>query len=342
MIKKFIIAVTIASMMGLTGCYDNEEIDTLATVMAVGIEVAEASELSRYTFAVADTSGYSSDSKGDGASMKCFSQVSSDIKSAVEHINRKLSKRLSFSHLSAILFSKESAYSDMYDDVSYFEKTASVRPQALIAISDTNPSVYLEKLKPELESNPERYFQNIFQKTKGYVSSLRMCDFTNSYHCGTQTLAPVITAKSQEENISEDKSFVIGSALISKGRFIAEFTDNWVIGLFLGTKTVNYKGIRLKSTKTPDIKINIKDDIAAVDAQLYVKADGELDSKSASADIERFLKSAAVKACDVIDVKSAAKRMFYLQKSYDKYDWEQLLKNAEFDIKVNLVSGDLK
>ncbi len=341
MLKKCMISIVVVSLVALTGCYDSEEIDSLATVMAVGIEKAQASDCRLYTFAIADTGGFSSESKGDGTSMLCFSEEGGDIKSAIDSIDRKLSKRLSFSHLSALIFSKESAGEDMYADVSYFEERAAVRPQTMIAVSDTAPALYLEKLKPSLESNPERYFQNIFQKTKGYVSSLRICDFTNSYHCKTASLAPVITASADGENISEENAFIFGSALISKGKMIAEFTDNWVIGLFLSDKTVFHKGISLKSVKKPKIDIDLNSSSAKVSAELFVETDGEFNPKSASDDMEAFLKSASSKACDAIDVKSLAKRFFFLQKNYDKYDWESVVRNAQFDVNINLVSGDL-
>ena len=104
MSKKIFLAFAVFCVISLTGCYDNDEIDTLATVMAVGIEDSQNSDTKLYTFAV--SSSLDKESSGDSSSLICYTEEQKSLRDAVDAVDRKISKRLSFSHLSAILFSK--------------------------------------------------------------------------------------------------------------------------------------------------------------------------------------------------------------------------------------------
>ena len=201
----------------LTGCYDNKETDSLAVVIAVGID--EAGEEKEYTFAVADNSGFSGKSEGDSAGLVCISQEAKNIDSAIKKLDRKLSKNLSLSHTSAIIFSEDSARNNMYDDIDYFESKVYVRPQVMIGVCQKTASDYLKSLKPRLETNPEKYFRNIFDKKDSHIPTLRIIDFTNAYHKDRETTAPYIKVKGKE-TLTETQSYISGTAVIKDGKCV--------------------------------------------------------------------------------------------------------------------------
>lgn len=334
--RFFSVLITLSlTILLFSGCYDNKEIDSLATVMAVGIENEEGERL--YTFSVADSGGFTNESKGDGASMKCFKQKAKNLKDATAEVNKQLSKSLGFSHLSAIVFSAECAKEDLSGELSFFENQVSVRPQTMIAISHLKPSDYLEKLSPVLEVNPEKYFQKVFGDSKRYVSYLRLCDFTNAYHTDTTCLAPVITGNSDKKTISEDDIKINSSALIWKGKSIAEIDDNWFLGLVLSDKSVKYDKMEIQRTQKPKFDFKLTKSKLKVGITLKVKSDGKLNKKKAKKDAEEFLRNSSKDMLDTINVKQLVKKIFFLQKKYEGYNWDEIIKNAEFNVKFKVV-----
>ncbi len=321
------IAVILLSLCLLTGCYDNKETDTLATVMAVGVDEAENEK--EYTFAVADSGAYSGDAKGDSTSLICFTEKGKDIDSALDSLDRRLSKKLSFSHLSAVVFSKKSAKKDMYSDISYLEKKASVRPQAMIAITDLSAKKYLKGLRPSLEVNPERYFQYIMDKNEFYVSELSLSDFTNAYHTGETASAPVIKSKKNDDKLSEEDTYISSTALIKSGKLKDIVKDNWLIGLVHSQKKVTRNGHEIRSIQKPKVDIDTSSENPIVSITFHTKSDNGLKKDKLKKETLDFLNNYAQKGLDVMNAKAHAKKEFRLQKSYDKYNFD--IKKAKFE-----------
>ena len=333
-ISLILIACVICTLF--SGCYDNEEIDTLATVMAVGIEKQDKQKL--YTFYISDAGSFSSESTGDGAKAKCFVQKADDVETATQQLNKKISKKLDFSHLSSIIFSDEVSKAGMNSDIVFFEKYASVRPQTLLAISSVSPTQYLEKLNPSLEVNPEKYFQKVFTDTEKYVTNLRLCDFTNAYYTNTTCLAPVISADIGRDKIEETDSNISQSAVIWKGKNVATLDNNWFLGLMLSDKSVDYNGAEIERTKKPKFDFKLSKSNLKVSINLKVKTDDGFDKKSAEKDAENFLTESARNMLDAVNVRKAVKRLFLLQKKYEEYNFDELIKNAKFNVKFSVVS----
>ncbi len=333
--KQLIILFTICSILLFGGCYDNRETDTLATVMAVGIDKSDKTNMKNYTFAVADTGGISGGDKGDGTSLICFSTEGKDVHTAISTLNEKISKELSFSHLSTILFSRDAASEDMHGDVMYFEKKISVRPQTMIAVTDMKAGDYLEGLKPILEVNPEKYFQSVFKKA--YISDMTISDFTNAYHTKTPAVAPVIKISDDAKEYSEKNSYISEAALIYGGKLMAGIEDTWILGLILDSGDVMYKNAVIKSTKKPDISVNMKNGTPVLNAHIYVTSDDEVNWNGMEKDIEDTLTRYAEKACDVLNITELVKKEFLLIKDYEKYDFDKLIKSTKFNITVSAV-----
>jgi len=340
MFRKITVVLIILSLLTLTGCYDNRETDSLATVMAVGIDLLDNGD-KNYTFAVADTGGFTKDSSGEGSSMICFTQSGKNIKLAADMLDAKISKKLSFSHLSLLVFSNFAAENGMYEETIFFEKKASVRPQTMIAVLDGKAEDYLNNLKPSLESNPEKYFQSIFQNSNSYVSTLRLCDLTNGYHTGSTLLSPLISAESESEELSEENAYVFGSAVISYGKMKTVFKDNWIAGLFLSNKQVAYDAITLQSVGTPKIDVNVNSEIPKITAKLFIKSSGKINKDKIEKEIENTLKAYAKASYDIINVSTQSKRSFLLERNYDAYNIREKIPKAEFNVNIELIAEEM-
>ncbi len=328
-----IFALMLVLPLVLCGCYDSTETDALATVMAVGVDKSQTEGYKKYTFAVADSGSFAEPGKGEGSSLICFTSEGRDIDSAVYHMSEKISKELSFSHLSAIIFSKGPASEGMYDEIDYFERKISVRPQTMLALTDTESEKYLKGLKPVLESNPEKYFQSMFREGDTYVTSLDISGFIDAYHTERSCFMPYIVSKG--DDISEKNSYVKSAFAVKDAKAKELVEEKWLMGLLKSTKKVKYKGTDVKSRKKPKILVDIQDGKLKTKVLLSVKADNNLNAGALEKDMENALSQYGKKGCDILDIALIARSEFALQKDYEKYNWTDLLNDAVFKVTVS-------
>lgn len=329
--KLILIFLLIIISVTLTSCYDNDEIDSLANVVALGIEEGG------YTFALADTGSFSGEGNdGSKSATLCHFVEADSIENAIDEANRRMSKKLSFSHMSVILISPFEAKDGIYATANYLDGMPEVRPQTLIAITDINPSEYLEKLKPLLEVNPEKYFLNMFQKSSSYIPVLRLSEYTDSVKNSKDILAPVINASSQEDETTEENSFVAGTVLLRDGRLAYAVKDIAAVGLLNSTKNVQIKsdGRNCILYSKEKAKIIPKKDRVIIKLKLGSKNDRVKDASEIKRRVETALYTSAKAGYDIFGFSDEVKEIFRFQKNYDRYDLRRALKNLKFDVKV--------
>lgn len=331
-------------ILTFTGCYDNDEIDSLANVVAVGIE--QSGNQIGFTFAIADMGSFAS--AGDDGSKSgslCYFVQTDDIENAIEEINSRISKKLSFSHMSVILAAKSAARAGITDTVDYFEKMPDVRPQTLIAVSDIKPSEYLEKFNPSLEVNPEKYFLNIFQRSSSYIPVLRMSDYINSVNCTTDVLAPVISGSFSDSGTTEESSYVSGAVLMRKGKMRYEIGDTVTVGLLNSEKNVlldyNGKEYILYSAEKPKISAEIKGTKTLVNVSLTVgsKSRKFKDNEFLAEKIKTYLTESSKGGYDIFGFSELMKKSFRFQNAYDSYDWRSSLVRCDYTVDVKILYG---
>lgn len=167
MFKKLLLLMIVLSFL-LTGCYDRKEIDDYAYVIAIGVEKGEG-DMYKFTASVANPNVIGeAKEKAEGA-LSNISCVATDFFSATEIMNYNLSKKINLSHTKLIIFSSQLARDGLKKFTDSFVRELKIRPATLVAISE-KPSEYLDNLKPLLEVNPEKYFQEIFDKDNANFS----------------------------------------------------------------------------------------------------------------------------------------------------------------------------
>ena len=335
--KTKIFFLMILMTLMLAGCYDNDEIDELANVTALGIEK------DGFTFSIADTGSFSGEGdKGSESESICYFSKNKSIENAIDDVNRKISKKLSFSHMSVIIASKYSAKQGIYDTVKYFEGMPDVRPQTLIAISQIKPYEYLKNLKLSLEVNPEKYFLNIFQKSSSYIPVLKMSDYTNSVTCNTHVIAPIIASNDSEEENTE----VMGAALLSDGKMREILHDLSVLGLLNSTKNVVFdygeENYIINSLNMPKISVKPRGTETLVNISLNVgnKNNSFDDEKFLENRIKKYLNENSKKGYDVFKFSDFSKKAFKFQNDYDNYDWKSQLIRCKYDVNVTISDGE--
>lgn len=323
--RLFMIFVVGIFVFGFCSC-DNNEIDSLATVMAVGIDVSDNQR--RYTFALADTGGVSDRRNGDGAGVVCIYTDADDLVCAIEKADLKTGKKLSFSHLSAIIFSKKAIEQNVIVDVEWFLQKTAVRPQTLLAVSDAAPQEYLLTLNLSPESNPERHFEKTLRKKDAYVPVCSISDFVTGYHTGATSIIPVVfSEQSGEQKVS-------GSVLAYKGKSVAVLEDNGVLGILLSTKDVMLGENILKNAKKPRVEISVSDGVPKADVFLCLMCESDTDINALEKDAENMLTRYADNMCDIINITTLVRKNFRLWKDYEKFQREELIRKTVFDVKI--------
>ncbi len=332
--KILSLILAIMLMLPLGGCYDNREIDTLANVLALGVERAEAG-IKLYTFAIGNTGGFSSESSGDGAKLLCIGAYGKDIAEAVSSADRRLGKKLSFSHTSVILFSRDAAREGISEDAMYFDTNHKVRPQLALAVADFSPGEYLGKLSTLLEPNADKYFQAIFTSTQSYTPSLRLSEFMNAHYCGYTVTAPLITGDISKSTVTENDVVVNGAGIIYDGRLKGYTDDMSFLGLFYSQKDVYFEGTVIRSIKRP--KVKLKGSIAEI--EIFARAEGNIDENSLADRAESLLEKYSKYGADLANIMYFARKNYVLYEDYQKF--AKRIKDIKYSVKITL-EGDEK
>jgi len=266
-------------------------------------------------------------------------------KNAIEEANSKISKKLSFSHLSAIIVSDYSAKEGIYDTVDYFEGMPDVRPQVLIAVSDIKPSLYLENLKPSLEVNTEKYFLSLFQKDSSYIPVLKMSDYTNSVKCSKDVIAPLITKTFGDDKSDGESTFLLGAVVLRNGKMCFECDDMVTLGLLNSTKNVvldyqNQKYI-INAEKAPTLTAKLNGEKPVVNIHLDVSNKNGIftDGKYIEERIESYLKKVSEFGYDIFGFSDLLKKSFRTIQSYEKYNWQKSIVNCDYNVEVKISDG---
>lgn len=324
--KRAISAVLTFFVLFFTGCYDNQETDTLATVLSVAVDKSD--EGRKYTFSVADTSGKGGTDGGDSAGTITLSASGKNVNDAINSLSPRLSRNLSFSHLSAVLFSMEAAKDGMYDEVEYFEKKVSVRPQTHIVIVEGNAGKFAENNQPKLQPNSEKYFDGILNKNKMYYPVVRISDFLNSYR-GNKTCFATVIVPGDESN---DGIQTVRTGIVKNGKTEVVTDSMWLPAIISGNGNSFYRQKPLNFGDKPEIDVYFDTNLHA---EITVSVDGDkLTLDHLEKDMEKELIYYASLGYDVADIWGIAARLFRFQKNYESHNPERLIRNASFDVIV--------
>ncbi len=157
----------ILGFMSLSGCYDANEPNDYAYAVAIGVDKAENEgelEISIQFAKPAQISGGGSEEGGKGGETLGLVTVEApSIYSGINLANSLVSKRFQLSHTKIIVISEELAKEGIKDIVYTIVRSTDLRPNMYIAVAKGKAKDYLAAVKPEMEINPVKYYQLIFE-----------------------------------------------------------------------------------------------------------------------------------------------------------------------------------
>lgn len=208
---KYIGISVIISILAVTlcRCYNDNNIDRLAYVVALGLDVSDSNNI-KVSFQLSTSSEGSS---SGGSSSQSDSSVINTIdcaciESGINLLNSYLSKKVNLAHCKVIVFSEEFASKGISKEIYTLMNDVQVRPTCNVIISRCNAEYFLKNSKPVLEKLSARYYEiapSSYEYT-GYTENVTLSEFfanlNDSFRECTAILGGVNTKESQNINSS--------------------------------------------------------------------------------------------------------------------------------------------
>ena len=175
----FIIFLTLCTFL-LTGCYNKKELDNLAYVIALGADVGSGDELN-ITYQIAVPLKISSDSGKTGEENYITHTVTANsLYTGNSKVNSLTSKEVNLSHVKLIVYSEELAKQDLSGHINSLVSNVAIRPKTTVALCKGKAQEFLEKITPNLEASPARYYELLFESQK-YTDDTIASELINFY-----------------------------------------------------------------------------------------------------------------------------------------------------------------
>ncbi len=151
----------------LTGCYDYREPNTIAYVIALGIDKGSTDGIYKYSIQYArptQITGGASEGGGKGEDTSDIISIESpSVYSAINLANHVISKTFTLSHTKVIVVSEEIAKNGISPIIDTFGRNSDIRPTVYFCIANESAEKYLSSVKPSIEINPAKYYELIFE-----------------------------------------------------------------------------------------------------------------------------------------------------------------------------------
>lgn len=290
--------------LSLTGCYDKTELDNLAYVIGIGLDVGEAQN--------------GEDDDNDGENLNITYQIAIPVKIAGENnssgketyttytvsasslfmgnsiVNAMASKEINLSHINIILYSEEIAKKGLSGHINGLLGNTDIRPKTPVAICRGKASDFFNQITPVLETNPARYYSSIlssFNYTDESIGSELISFYSNAQSIDREASTVIGEISSEKLNNSDsdenkDKAVFKGLAVFKAGTMIGEIPPKITDAHLLLTNALKRGNVTVKDPEdensiatatirqyTPTkINVDVKDKVPKVDITLFINA----------------------------------------------------------------------
>lgn len=228
----------------LSNSYATKNIDKLAYVVALGLDVGNNNDL-KLSIQLAKPSTSSSSSSSQSSSVVINSVECSSIEAGINLFNSYISRSINLSHCKVIVISEQLASKDISEYLYDLSNNVEVSSHANIIVTKCEANTFLKMTNPILENFPARYYDivNTSSKITGYTKSNSLTDFFSEYidSCQepTAVLSNINNDNTHSDNTSfsftnKDSSYIAGQVPIVSTNNI----ENMGIAVFKGGKLV--------------------------------------------------------------------------------------------------------
>lgn len=258
-----IIAIIIVSLFFSLTNYTNssENIDNLAYVMAIGMDIGETAKYKiSVQFSTVESADTGTSSKSSGGDTSGSEQSSNFLINTVEAdsidkgiaiINSYIDKEINLSHCKIVILSEELAKNGVYPIINSLINKVEIRPDCSLIISKISTEEFLDTYSPQMEETIAQYYDVISNTVtdNAYTQNISLSDFY--YNLKDDLYQPyatlgTITNPKKNSNKSKDKSLDEQSKSVQtdsdepliKTLGLAIFKNDILVGYLDGIETV--------------------------------------------------------------------------------------------------------
>lgn len=180
-INIFIVIMCVILLLGFNASYTSLNIDNLAYVAALGIDVGENNTYKvTFQFVPRSEEGKNGESASSSSTKTIANTVEApSLNTAINLMNSYLARKLNLSHCKVIIFSEEVAMNGISKEIYSLVNNTQSRPSTNIIICKNTAEKYIKDTNPMLETLITNYYE-IFpdsHKYTGYVYNATLGDF---------------------------------------------------------------------------------------------------------------------------------------------------------------------
>lgn len=149
-------------MVSLSGCWDQQELEKKAYVIAIGLDKAKGDRLIKITYQIANPEVGSQQQGGSAKEPpdEIISFTTNDLISARTTANVITAKQISYDLLGIIIVSEEFAENEEFIRWIYdATKGMEIRRDTKLVVSNEKANVFIKENNPKLETRPHVYFE---------------------------------------------------------------------------------------------------------------------------------------------------------------------------------------
>jgi spore germination protein KC len=221
------------TLIFLTGCWNRVEINDIAIVTAIGLDLVEDDQL-RLTLQVAVPSKLVTGGKGEsgGKSTIVISETGASVSEAYRNIQGKLSRRIFFSQSRVLLIGEDLAKKGVFHIVDFHTRYAEPRINSFIMFTKGKASKIINSM-PKFESVSAEETRELAKMSVGFKIYVR--DFLNMLLTdGIEPFASQFTLKPLEvntKNKSGETQAVNGIAVFKGDKLVGWMDEGETRGL---------------------------------------------------------------------------------------------------------------
>lgn len=275
--KRILAAVLLIPciMISFTGCWDNQEIDSLFIITGIGLDTVEnTSDQLSISLQIGTAAQNSSEGSGGASGQADQSTImmnatSDTVLTALNQLNRNSDHQLILHHNQALIFSMELAQRGIEEQLDLFLRDQQARVEVPIVIAEGRAE---ELLSAELEQNPisglfiSGMFDDLSKKSVQY--RIRLIDFvSHTLDESAAALVPIVALTGEEDNQSIEMT---GMAVFKQGKMIGRLDTQNIKGFLFAMGTLkncdievsdeNNQAVFHVSTSKCKKKVSIRDD----------------------------------------------------------------------------------
>lgn len=247
--------IFIVTIFCFTGCYNPNELDDLAYVIAIGVDKGVSKKL-QITFQIAIPINISGEGSSPGNETSTLLTLDADsVYEAVSLANAQISKKMNLSQNKMVVFSEELAKNNLEGHINPFVTNKEIRPRTSVVICKSTAKDFLSTITPVLETNPARYLDLILSSHSysGYNVGTELVDFywneQSPYAEPIAILAEISNENSNnDDEDNESSEYEIsnnptpkfsGIAVFNGAKMIGELSEEEILPHLILTNSLN-------------------------------------------------------------------------------------------------------